>query len=1559
MDISDHISSLKEILISLDPNGPDGFEGLIGTALSKIAGIPFRLAGSGLQFGVDGESTYADDGISYECKRYRDSVPRAEIMSKIGELAIGGTDTDLWVLCVTSQIRSQITRDVSKFGKESAISTLILDWSENDLPPLAVALALASEKVRNFLRNHITPESLTKAEDALAAVEKDSAFESHAERIRAILRDPTLGMDTARQANTKWLTETFSSRQLARHRFGQPLAPGDAVNRVVHSRDNLVAELSPFLTGEPSEKILCVLGGEGNGKSWLVAQSWLSVEEKPLMVVMNPNAFADTAEQNDFQELLITTLIKQTGSQIISSIKEKWRRVFSQWQNRVPKEVRVVVLLDGLNQRPEKKWARIVEEFSDVLNQIGGQLIVTVRTQYYQDRVQSSLLPDYLDYKEKKKEVEIQEWTDCERDGILADCGIVAANLHPKVAASLRNPRLLGIALELLEGAAITRLEELNVSRLLFEHIRMSERDASSPQPVHEFMLRLRKHAEEVISRIQASQEDDLIVFDHDPDTLNEVADGRFFHSLEGDPTRYTLEENGLTLALGFAVIDCLKGAPRNKRDLYDALGKVIDPIAALDRTANVILSALTVTCIRNDNPKFATALIRVFANLQNPDEDEFASFAHLARTRPASFMEAVRDLCLSGGYQINFDRIQTALIEAREDDNAWNTIFGDVKTWLSYYTPPVEEGLAQDPSETLKNKKIEKEKEKQKSLGSEIRENLQAWGETWEEKLKMEKQQRTQKNIEVLSEAEKEILSKLTEMDGEMNTLSRFAFILLAGKPIEPAAQALMQWSFANALNTDLMSPDQEFRHLVRFNQVDWSDARVALVKEIDVLQQNEISVTGKWALVNVLQATGSPKDAKRARILVDELTKDRPHFPSWRRVEDYCASDPCDPRSEKPDNVKQTAQDYKDIDVSQIWVSRSQTSAYLFLTKARPGMVRFKPQVAIAKHRKFARDVMQRKGSSLLLGLLGLREHNALLSRGQGLAFANLQESEYTDESGLSERDRWLISEDRLFLAFPFLNSREQIDSLLFATQEGGIFYRLMYKLMGVAKPIEETVFDNLLELACQKEDEHAQYVLLRFAKETSTPISAKSREHIACLLKAQSKRVREQALGIIFQLDDDNLLAKVVHSGWQTSESDQTDEGMYGSAILTQAAAYGIIEHGHALDCMSFNYYGRAAQVWSSTEARDAVREVALRVDAAICRIANIDTDLTASDIEMHVGFDDGPEEFIRFPDEPADLAEQLMRLTESAEVVEERQKRKYDAYLAFRDELTSQKCDMILGKFDLDEFRTIVEANEDLADRWYEMLISVPESRLPAVHNLVLHLAYALGNSNPGKAAKLFHKVRNSNPLVRIIYYHEAVSLDAMSSWSGPDDEILNELRFQRLDRTTNDHELSQEVLAAHLNDKQGLLRQYIEAKLKKEEPAEIARAIMVAGFSDHSEFNNGVLNRYQDTDGFIRDAHNAAQYAYDRNTWARHWFEKMCEADEADEFWCFSILFAKIVDRRYYIWQSEYTEENEPMQLFWPTVRSKLKNRFDRWENLRKKKLFGGDAPNETFLFPEE
>ena len=832
-DILAYIGDLKKILTDLHATGADGFEGLIGTALGEIAGVPFRLAGSGLQFGVDGRSTYADDGICFECKRYKGQVPRERIVSKLGELSIRGSEIDLWVLCATSQIDSQLADDVHQFGERYEISTLILDWSGSGLPPLAVALAMASEKVQDFLRNH---KSLTKAEDALAAMKKDQAFEGHAKKICAVLREPTLGMATARQANAEWLTKPFSSRQLARERFGQPLSPSDAASGAVLPRDNLVAELRSFLTGKPSQEILCVIGGEGNGKSWLVAQSWLSVEEKPLLVVLTPNAFADTAEQNDVKELLISALIEQTGRHVRG--REKWSRILDRWREHPAERLRLAVLIDGVNQRPEKDWARIAEKCASELDQLGGQLIMTVRTQYYRNRVRCRL-------SRACKEVGIPGWTEQERDRILEGRGIIPTNLQLKVAASLRNPRLLGIALELLEGADIAGLEELSVNRLLFEHIRSSERNTPVQQPVHEFVRRLRNHAEEIISRVYAGQEADLAVFDLD--NLNAVADGRFFHSLEGDPTRYTLKEDGLVLALGFAVIDRLRVASRNSHDLNEALERVIEPIEALDRTANVVLAALTVACLNNDDLKFVAALIGGFTNLQNPDVNEFASFAHLARICPALFTEAAHSLCLSGGDQNNFDWVREALMRARKDENAWKIIFKEIQTWLSYYSLAPERGLFPDYFSSSSEEVEEQYKKKEREI---------------------------RKRQEALSETENKILAGLTEADGNLNVLSRLAFILLAGKPIAPAAQALVQWSFANALNTDLLPPDREFKHLVRFNRVDWSDARVALLKEVDVLRQEDTSVAGRWALVNILQATGNTEDARQAGILVSRET-------------------------------------------------------------------------------------------------------------------------------------------------------------------------------------------------------------------------------------------------------------------------------------------------------------------------------------------------------------------------------------------------------------------------------------------------------------------------------------------------------------------------------------------------------------------------------------------------------------------------------------------------------------------------------------------------------------
>ena len=737
-DILDHLNNLKAALTGLPPTGQEGFEGLIGTALSAVADVPFRLARSGSQFGVDGKSADARGGICFECKRYTGQIPASEIMSKIGELSIEEADIDLWILCATSPISSQIADRVSRFSERSSISTLILDWSDNGLPPLAVALAMASEKAEEFLRKRSNPKKSTAdVVVALGAVENDPAFERQANCIRETLRDPTLGMDVARRANAEWLTETFSNRQLARQRLGQPLSPWDLETGEAHNREALVSELLPFLAGSPKEEVLWILGGEGNGKSWLFAQAWLSAEKKPLVVILTPHRFADTAEQTDVQELLVSALSEQTGGHAGSSTKNKWSRTLERWRGGPAERIRLVVIIDGTNQRPEKDWARIGGKFSAELNRMSGQLVMTTRTHYYRDRIQQR-------FSFPTKELEVPEWTKRERDEILAAHRIAGGNLQPKVASSLRNPRLLGIALALLKGTDIEELDEISVSRVLFEHIRTSERDAPTPQPAAQFVRRLRTHAEEAMQRRRDIPRDDPAVFDyHD---LRAVADGRFFRVVEGDATRYRLHEDGLTLALGFAVVDRLRREYQNGRDLTEPLEELIEPVTAVDDTVSVVLAALMTTCNQSNDPQdFATALIQAFANLQNPDESEFPPFASLARIHPSSFTEAARRLCLSGGRQPNFDWIRAALILATANESAWNTIFADIRVWLSCYTRETEGNWPPVSSHSTNEQQEEKRKERKRNL----REKLNA-----------------------LSPAEQGVLDAMSEADGDINML-------------------------------------------------------------------------------------------------------------------------------------------------------------------------------------------------------------------------------------------------------------------------------------------------------------------------------------------------------------------------------------------------------------------------------------------------------------------------------------------------------------------------------------------------------------------------------------------------------------------------------------------------------------------------------------------------------------------------------------------------------------------------------------------------------------------
>lgn len=1516
--LRNHLDKLKAALLSLSPTGATGFEGLIGAALHEISGVPFRLASSGSQFGVDGKPAYEGDAICFEGKRYDGTVPRAEVLSKIAELSIHDTDADIWVLGSSTQISSQLADNARELGRKSGIFVLILDWSKTDLPPLSVALTMGALRVEDFLKNNINNKAmLQEALTALTAIRNSGDYEIHATRIRSECDASSVGLALAQKGNARWLIDVFSSRGRARIKLGQPLSPGEA-HKYIIPRQDLIDKLNPYLMGPPDESVVCVLGDEGNGKSWAVAQSWLTVQHKPLMIVLRPEEFEGSPVKNEITDLLITTIIDQTEDEPSATTRKRWQRLLKRWRSKsAPESPRIVVLIDGINQRPDTDWARIIERIVDELHHLGGRLIITARRSFFQDRVQKRLCA-------RHNEILAPEWSPAERDEILSRQGIKAADLHPAVALSMLNPRLLSMAVELFDKVAITHFEELTVSRLLFEHLRMSERDAATLQTARDFAVTLQSHAQEMLTRVKNKQQDDLHIFQGE---VVAVADGRFFHAVNGDPTCYSLKDDGLTLALGFAVTHRLRIAQRNARNLDEALNELTEPISALDDTADVMLAALTVVAAEESlHQDLGSALVRGFSVLQNPDQAMFPAFVGLARSQPRSFMAAARTLCLRGGHQANFDWVEGALIIAGKDGGVWPKMIDAVHSWLSVYSLSPDRGmfsnLTHDPLE-----KVEKEQEKNR--------------------------QKIKGKVDALSASETAIMNRLEEADGDLSRLSRLALFLLAGKELSPFSTSLLNWTFANALNSDRAAPYKDFFNLIRLNRIDWVQARAALLEASAKLRGEDVSPTGKWSLVNILRATGHPLDGKEMLTLVTDLTKDRPAFQGWSLINDLCNTDPCDPMSERPENISRTAEQYATIDVGKLRNHMGSSSEDHILSQARPGMVRFIPDPALAKHKELIADVLTRAGIPLRQGLLELQQHSALLTIDDALAFIKMRSEVKTNGQldGMSEQDAWLISQYSLLLAFPLMNAREQIEILIADNGNENV----LLNLMDLAKPLGEGEFEEFLKISCRTGNERQQYLLLALARYTSVPLSACSRLLVGTLFKSASSRVRAQALGIMGRNGEPELMKEVAKSTWTAAETEDDLESWYGSVALLEAASRGHIGHDEVIERISPSFYGRAALILDE----DAVRSLGHKLDESIRHAIDLESNVTAPDIELQIRSANSLEPSLfklsERSSEKMDMEEMWKRLSESREIYEQRQKRQHDAFLSFKSNLSQAKARIILDHFSFKELEAVIEANGELADKWYALFMNSAKGKLSAVHNLIIPFAQALGKKHPAKTKELFLLIEGSKPLVRYTFGRARVELTAMAIWAGQSNPILDELRFSRLDGAATDYDLAQEVLAALMNGQHELLKTYIETRMNREEPAEIARAIMVAGFSDRSEFNDKILTRYHDSAGLIGSAQKAAQYAYERNNWARHWFDMISRAETNADFWRYSVLFTKIVDGRFDVWEDKYTFQGAALKLFFPSITHEINNRINRWETHRKKKLFGDEAPAPIFL----
>src|ERR1043166_8546877 len=80
------IQKLRDLVLRLEPDGADGFEGLLAAVLTEVTKTTFSIAQKGFQGGKDGHSALNSGAVSFEAKLYRDRVHHDQVVTKIAQL---------------------------------------------------------------------------------------------------------------------------------------------------------------------------------------------------------------------------------------------------------------------------------------------------------------------------------------------------------------------------------------------------------------------------------------------------------------------------------------------------------------------------------------------------------------------------------------------------------------------------------------------------------------------------------------------------------------------------------------------------------------------------------------------------------------------------------------------------------------------------------------------------------------------------------------------------------------------------------------------------------------------------------------------------------------------------------------------------------------------------------------------------------------------------------------------------------------------------------------------------------------------------------------------------------------------------------------------------------------------------------------------------------------------------------------------------------------------------------------------------------------------------------
>lgn len=716
---------------------------------------------------------------------------------------------------------------------------------------------------------------------------------------------------------------------------------------------------------------------------------------------------------------------------------------------------------------------------------------------------------------------------------------------------------------------------------------------------------------------------------------------------------------------------------------------------------------------------------------------------------------------------------------------------------------------------------------------------------------------------------------------------LDHVAALTIAGMSLEPFATGFVGWAFTQAIAPDLPVASDDIAWAIRINTVD-SPAVAAVVESETRAVQGDWSEAMKKGAAIALRLTGDIGQQGTADLLDPRESTDR-----FRRKGIFGETDPYDPTSSVNLDIATSMRALNALNPLNVWILFGTTSADHDLELATPPLARFEPIILATKLREVVQSAPMREGMKLRQLGWRLPQCSPLFDAQTVNSVRIAYNALLADPAKIEVADRPWVTGQIVMSLLPHLDAADQLALLLSMPAECPLYVALGHGLKELTAPDLERALTN----AIAANDSIALARTLFFPATIRHTFTARTSDMVSDCAWHTDDCVALCAADALVLAENPEAFRRFLQLA--TAPAATVTPVAYARG---RALAHAVV---HTSDASKLFYVVPRFLGYVAKQLRGSALDSFVISFSRLLEILLSPSSVAHPEtFELNIEtFEDTSRAWLSVDEvDGGDVEGAIEDLTQlNPKGKKQRRAALLADWAAYAASLNHAEAHAIAEEPVWDGQRELLEHAPDRFKGWIDRILAISDpAALKQIRNLALSMASTLGTTDPTRAAAIFRRFRNVDPIVRVHVGHQRLPFYDRCLFAAGDGPELISLREQLFEGALDDATIADAVAAAEAYGARTWLVQYVRRLLDSTTPLEQALGVTISGFAaPHPQL---IVER-RDGEGFLSSVARGAYSRQQSARWASHWLGCAIRSIDSIDFWRFTQLAIPISDNR--------------------------------------------------------